>query len=81
MTSLRAEHHRLSSLMRRDALEKAGKPAFRKIVIAHRLVTDLLARDGGSSEERAYVFAKLNEPVEASEALVEASKRGNGEWI
>ena len=38
-----------------------GSPERRKIVVAHRLLTDLIERGGGTPEERRYVMQKINE--------------------
>lgn len=51
----------LSAWLKSNALEKAGTTEYRKKNEAHRLLTDLVARDGGTPEDRAYVMRKLSE--------------------
>lgn len=43
-------------------LDKVGGPEFQKNTVAHRLLTDLIERGGGTLEERAAVIRKLNAP-------------------
>lgn len=59
--ALKAELATLSKWLEANALEKAGTAEYGKKNAAHRLLTDLVARDGGTPEDRAYVMRKLNE--------------------
>lgn len=40
---------------------KAGTDECRKMLVAHRLLTDLIDLEGGTPEQREYVMRKLNE--------------------
>lgn len=55
---LRVEHDRLSAWLN-DNTDKMGTPEHRKALLAHRLLTDLIALDGGTKEQRAYVWQQL----------------------
>ena len=60
LEAIEAEHARLSAIMRK----RKGEPMTdedRKVTLAHRLLTDLLDRGGGTPEDRAFVVRRLTE--------------------
>lgn len=63
LEALRQEHDRLSAIMQEAAHnpDLAGTPGRKKIIIAHRLLTDLIAANGGTPELRAEVTRRLAE--------------------
>ena len=56
--ALIAELFRLN-IWRSENLDKVGTPEFEKTTIAHKLVTDLIAADGGTDEQRAEAIRQL----------------------
>ena len=61
MTALRVEHARLSAYLRDHSQKHSGTLPYRQCVAAHRLLTDLIARDGGDVADRDCVKQKLVE--------------------
>lgn len=55
------EHARLTAYLREHALTKPRPANYRKLILVHRLLTDLLDTGGGTPEQRAAVIRKLNE--------------------
>lgn len=58
MAKLRAERERVE-MWRDDNIANVGTPEFRRSTLAHRLLVDLIARDGGSPADRAYVAREM----------------------
>lgn len=57
-SALEAEHARLTQ-WRNENADKTGTLEYRKSTISHRLLTDLLERDGGTEADRAEVARQL----------------------
>lgn len=57
--ALEAEHARLTKWMQDNLLEKSGSAECRRLVLAHRILTDLLKADGGTPEQRAAAMREL----------------------
>jgi hypothetical protein len=58
MDELKAALDRLST-WRTENADKAGTPEYDKTTVAHRLLTDLIERGGGTAEERAAVLEQI----------------------
>lgn len=58
MTELQDAIDRLSAWRMQNA-DKAGTPEYDRTTIAHRLLTDLIERGGGTAEERAAVLQQI----------------------
>ncbi len=59
LDALQAEHDRVSAWLNENLLDKAGSAECRRLILAHRLLTDLLAADGGTPEMRAAAMREL----------------------
>lgn len=55
---LKVEYDRLSAWLK-DNTDKMGTPEHRKALLAHRFLIDLIVLDGGTKEQRAYVWQQL----------------------
>lgn len=63
LEALRQEHDRLSAILQEAAYnpDLAGTPERKKIILTHRLLTDLIAANGGTPEMCAEVTRRLAE--------------------
>ena len=58
LADLKAERDKIVSWYKANPL-MVGTPDWRRRTLTHRLLVDLIARDGGSKEDLAYVFREL----------------------
>lgn len=61
LEALKKEHDRLSAIMQEASHNPELAGTRPKVVIAHRLLTDLIAANGGTPEQRAEVMRRLTE--------------------
>lgn len=76
ISALETEHARLSQYLNENALTGAGTPEYRKAVLSHRPLTDLLRFP--TEAARANVAAQLKQIEDGTHPLLVSATKGTG---